>query len=67
MEWTQRDTSAVLDEVKTTWSELLHKVQVKTPDARFDALVNHWLLYQTVVCRLWSKAGFYQEIGRAHV
>jgi len=63
MEWTQRDTSAVLDEVKTTWSELLHKVQVKTPDARFDALVNHWLLYQTVVCRLWSKAGFYQAGG----
>jgi cyclic beta-1,2-glucan synthetase len=49
--------------VKDAWSGLLGKVQVKTPDARFDALMNHWLLYQTVVCRLWSKAGFYQAGG----
>ncbi len=62
-EWTQRDTRRALDNVKSAWSHVLGKVRVKTPDARFDALVNHWLLYQTVVCRLWSKAGFYQAGG----
>jgi cyclic beta-1,2-glucan synthetase len=25
--------------------------------------VNHWLLYQTVACRLWGKAAFYQAGG----
>jgi cyclic beta-1,2-glucan synthetase len=29
----------------------------------FDAMVNRWLLYQTVSCRLWAKAGFYQAGG----
>ena len=62
-DWAQQDTTQALAEVKTGWSGLLGKVQVKTPDAKFDALVNHWLLYQTVVCRLWSKAGFYQAGG----
>ena len=61
--WTTRDTGAALREVKEQWSALLGKVQVRTPDAGFDALVNHWLLYQTVACRLWSKAGFYQAGG----
>lgn len=61
--WTAHDTGMALGEVQQEWSELLGKVQVRTPDAKFDALVNHWLLYQTVVCRLWSKAGFYQAGG----
>jgi cyclic beta-1,2-glucan synthetase len=25
--------------------------------------VNRWLMYQTVACRLWAKAGFYQAGG----
>ncbi len=63
LDWAQRDTSKALAEVKGWWSELLGKAWVATPDPLFDALVNHWLLYQTVACRLWSKAGFYQAGG----
>ena len=50
-------------EVRLQWQQLLQAVQVKTPDPLFDNLVNHWLLYQTVSCRLWAKAGFYQAGG----
>ena len=48
---------------RTQWDQLLGATTVQTPDPLFDALVNRWLLYQTVACRLWAKAGFYQAGG----
>nr|MBA2673818.1 hypothetical protein [Ramlibacter sp.] len=61
--WSRRDPLAALAQVRRWWSGLNEAVQVRTPDPLFDALVNRWLLYQTVSCRLWSKAGFYQAGG----
>ncbi len=55
--------SARLDQVRQLWSELLGSTQVKTPDRLFDAMVNRWLIYQTISSRLWAKAGFYQAGG----
>lgn len=48
---------------RAAWDQLLGATQVQTPDPLFDAMVNRWLLYQTVACRLWAKAGFYQAGG----
>ncbi|MES2633031.1 MAG: glucoamylase family protein [Pseudomonadota bacterium] len=62
-DWRNRDTQAELVNVKSWWTQLLGTVQVSTPDPLFDAMVNRWLLYQTVTCRLWSRAGFYQAGG----
>jgi cyclic beta-1,2-glucan synthetase len=45
------------------WDTLLGTTEVTTPDPLFDALVNRWLLYQAVSCRLWGKAAFYQAGG----
>ncbi len=58
-------TSAMqrLETTRRTWDSLLGATTVKTPDPLFDAMVNRWLLYQTVACRLWAKAGFYQAGG----
>ncbi|MFC5498758.1 GH36-type glycosyl hydrolase domain-containing protein [Caenimonas terrae] len=61
--WQNRDPLESLSQVKRWWSQLQHVVQVRTPDPLFDAMVNQWLLYQTVSCRIWSKAGFYQAGG----
>ena len=61
--WLQQDVPAALGRVKSFWNDLLGKIQVRTPDPLFDALVNRWLLYQTLTSRLWSKAGFYQAGG----
>jgi cyclic beta-1,2-glucan synthetase len=52
-----------MDEAIAHWDELLRATCVKTPDPLFDAIVNRWLLYQAVACRLWAKAGFYQAGG----
>ena len=49
--------------VRDRWDALLEATVVRTPDPLFDAMVNRWLLYQTVACRLWAKAGFYQAGG----
>jgi len=49
--------------VRSKWNQLLGGVTVQTPDPLFDALVNRWLLYQAVSCRLWAKSGFYQAGG----
>ena len=59
----QTDVKASLNEVKTFWDETLGTVEVKTPDRAMDFLLNRWLLYQTLSCRMWARAGFYQASG----
>jgi len=54
---------AVLAEVLEQWEDLLGAVQVKTPDRSMDIMLNGWLLYQTIACRLWARSGFYQASG----
>ena len=61
--WLQKSVPQALKNVKAFWGDLLGHIQVNTPDPLFNALVNRWLLYQTLTSRLWSKAGFYQAGG----
>jgi cyclic beta-1,2-glucan synthetase len=57
------EPAARLSRVRAHWDGLLGAVKLRSPDPLFDALVNRWLLYQTVACRLWARAGFYQAGG----
>ncbi|TGE36917.1 glycosyl transferase family 36 [Desulfosporosinus fructosivorans] len=52
-----------IEEVKKYWDELLGNVQVHTPDPAMNLLLNRWLLYQTVVCRVWARSALYQSGG----
>jgi cyclic beta-1,2-glucan synthetase len=57
------DLDQVLEEVKAHWQTVLGAVQVKTPDRAMDIMLNGWLLYQAVACRVWARSAFYQASG----
>lgn len=52
-----------LAEVKHFWTNMLQTVQVNTPDVAMNYMLNGWLLYQTVSCRMWARTAFYQAGG----
>jgi cyclic beta-1,2-glucan synthetase len=52
-----------LKEVKKFWQEKLQVVQVTTPDPDMNIMLNGWLLYQVISCRLWARSAFYQAGG----
>jgi cyclic beta-1,2-glucan synthetase len=58
-----RASRAALEGVCQYWKQTLGKVHVETPDASVNLMVNGWLLYQTLSCRLWGRTGFYQSGG----
>jgi cyclic beta-1,2-glucan synthetase len=55
--------ATIFNHVKQAWEQVLGKVQVKTPDRELDLLLNRWLLYQSLSCRIWARAAFYQVGG----
>jgi cyclic beta-1,2-glucan synthetase len=57
------DLDAILREVVRYWSDMLGTVQVKTPDRSMDVMLNSWLLYQALACRVWARSAFYQASG----
>jgi len=55
--------AATLAEVRRFWDQLLTTVQVRTPNPALDLLLNRWLLYQTLSCRILARSAFYQSGG----
>ncbi|MBE7556011.1 MAG: cellobiose phosphorylase [Anaerolineales bacterium] len=49
--------------VQTMWADILGAVQVDTPDPALNLLLNRWLLYQTLACRIWGRSALYQSSG----
>lgn len=57
------EAPALLKQVVQRWDDLLGVLQVRTPERAFDFMFNRWLVYQTLSCRMWARAAFYQAGG----
>ena len=56
-------TDIALANVQAFWSDLMSGIQVETPSKAIDLMVNGWLVYQNLSCRLWGRTAFYQSSG----
>ena len=52
-----------LDEVRGFWRETVSAVQAETPAPEIDLMLNGWLAYQNLACRIWGRSAFYQSGG----
>jgi cyclic beta-1,2-glucan synthetase len=57
------DLDALEADIARAWDETLSAIEVKTPDRAMDLMLNGWLLYQTLSCRIWARSAFYQASG----
>lgn len=52
-----------LEAVTQFWDGVLGTITVSTPSPEMDVMLNNWLLYQTLACRMWARTAFYQAGG----
>ncbi|WP_084813680.1 GH36-type glycosyl hydrolase domain-containing protein [Desulfogranum japonicum] len=52
-----------LEKTVSWWNALLGTIEVHTPELSVNLLVNRWLQYQSLSCRIWGRSGFYQSGG----
>jgi cyclic beta-1,2-glucan synthetase len=57
------DHDATLRGVTRYWDDIQGAIQVRTPDRSMDLMLNRWLTYQTLACRMWARSAFYQAGG----
>jgi len=58
-----KDFDKRLADNEREWRAFLDTIQVETPDKTLDAMVNHWLPYQSLACRIRARSAFYQASG----
>src|SRR5205807_4071382 len=61
--WRTESIASALEQARRQWSDILGAVEIATPDRSMDIMVNRWLLYQALSCRLWARTAFYQAGG----
>jgi cyclic beta-1,2-glucan synthetase len=60
---TDEGVETAWEQTRRLWDDLLGTLQVETPDRGMDLLLNRWMLYQSLSCRIWGRSGFYQSSG----
>ncbi|MGF1643261.1 MAG: GH36-type glycosyl hydrolase domain-containing protein [Thiotrichales bacterium] len=57
------EVTAALADARGFWRETVGALQIETPEPALDLMVNAWLPYQNLSCRLWGRSAFYQSGG----
>ncbi|TDK34387.1 protein ndvB [Rhizobium deserti] len=57
------DAADVLARTKAFWTGFTGRLKIATPDKSLDHMVNHWLPYQALGCRIMARTAFYQASG----
>jgi cyclic beta-1,2-glucan synthetase len=57
------NVEVAFQETRHWWERLLSTIEVETPELSTNFLLNRWLLYQTLSCRVWGRSAFYQSSG----
>lgn len=52
-----------LDKVRDYWDKTTGQIKVTSKDPAMDILINGWLVYQTITCRIRARTAFYQSGG----
>lgn len=61
--WGSASAKSALEAVWSYWKKTLGVINFETPDNSLNLMVNGWLIYQTLACRLWARSGYYQSGG----
>lgn len=56
-------TQQALADARQFWLRLLSSVNIETPNRELDLVVNGWLTYQNLSCRIWGRSAYYQPGG----
>ena len=59
----QGQVESLWQAVQQQWDDILNAITVETPDPGMNLMLNRWLLYQTISCRLWGRSALYQSSG----
>lgn len=57
------NSKEALRDVVEFWKMKTEMIKIKTPDNTMNHMMNAWLIYQTISCRIWARSGFYQSGG----
>jgi cyclic beta-1,2-glucan synthetase len=57
------EVESAMTAVERAWDDILSAIKIRTPDDSFDLIVNRWLPYQALGCRIWARSGPYQPGG----
>ncbi len=57
------NVEAAFQETRRWWDRFLSTIEVETPELSTNFLLNRWLLYQTLSCRIWGRSALYQSGG----
>ncbi len=60
---TPEGAKAALSEVIRFWKAKVGVVKVQVPSTAMKQMLNGWLQYQVIACRLWARTSIYQSGG----